>query len=68
MEVVIAGNHQQYLEYLRHSGKSSREAIYAHDEYRIRGLHGAEIVYVGQWWLSPLRDSPYLRMLEQVGA
>lgn len=65
MEIVIAGSYQEYLDYLRRSGKSPREAIYACQERHVRGRRGAKIVRVGQSWLNPLTKHPYLHVLDE---
>lgn len=65
IEIVIAGTYRQYKDYLRCSGKSSREAIYASEERQLLGRHGVKIIYVGEWWLNPAAHSDYLQILEQ---
>ncbi len=64
MIIVIAGNCEQYLAYLREHGINPRDARYASKEEDIRGLPtGTDFRLAGKYWDNPLSDDPYLNMM-----
>lgn len=65
MKFVIAGNHEQYKQYLRENQISAQEAIYLHDSYQLRGFREAEIIRTGTWWENPICDDPCLSIIEK---
>lgn len=60
MKIVIAGNYEQYLQYLKESGYTPRQARYIERPEQLRGLRETiEIVRVGTW-----RDSAMAKHLD----
>jgi hypothetical protein len=67
MKLVIAGNAEQYKDYIKSCKDIPKTAKYCWREDQIRGYtsdDNLEIVRTGEYWLNPLNDSPYLRTLE----
>lgn len=58
-KIVLAGNYDQYLTWLRENNVSHRDAIYADSEQRLRGLEFSErdIVRTGWYWKSPVSEA-----------
>ena len=63
MKIVIAGNYQQYKEYLRKTNQSPRDAKYIEFPEQLRGLRNVEIVRYGTWWESPVAGDEYLNII-----
>lgn len=56
MKVVIAGNRNDYRDWLEQTGLSSNEAIYVNSNEQLMGMELApdDVVYVGAHWLNPV--------------
>jgi len=54
VKAVIAGNYQEYLDYLRENNLSLKEARYASQSGDLLGFRETEIIRTGKWWLNPL--------------
>lgn len=65
MKIVIAGNYNQYKNYLRENNLTPQEARYVSTPDVLRGLHNVEVVKVGEWWLNPCADDDYLKIIER---
>lgn len=65
--IVIAGNRQQYEQFLSEHQFPPEEARYVYREEQLFGLHNVEIVKTGDWRENPVADSNQLRILERSG-
>ena len=65
MKLVIAGNYQQYKNYLQENKLSSQDAKYISRSEQLRGYRDVEIVRVGEWWLNPCAYDSYLQVIER---
>ncbi len=56
MKVVIAGNYQQYRNWLKQSGLTESEARFIQFNDQLYGLELSpdDVVYVGEYWKSPV--------------
>lgn len=54
MKIVIAGTHQEFLDYLRENKLSQMDARFADRLEHVQGMRGAEVVTYGRWYLNPL--------------
>jgi len=61
--IIIAGDYNQYINYLKENKLQVREYKYAWLPEHLLGIH-APIFYVGEYWLNRLTDSPELKILE----
>ncbi len=62
-EIVIAGNHREYLDYIKRH--RNHDGIYIDRANQIRGLRDVNIVYTGRYWKNPLYRHPLLLELER---
>ena len=48
--IVLAGNREQFEDYLNKNGLTDSEAIYAFEPNRILGIEASKIEVVGTFW------------------
>lgn len=68
MKIVIAGNHNQYVNYLRQNSLSPHEAHYVCRHEHLLGFQNVEVVRVGEWWLNPCAHDEYLQIISAPNA
>ena len=54
MKIVIAGNYQQYKEYLKETKQSPKDVRYISSSEQLRGLRNVKVIRYGTWWKSPV--------------
>lgn len=54
MKLVIAGNYQQFREWLRETGTNPRDARFVDRMEQVKGMRGAEIILYGEYWQNEL--------------
>jgi len=65
MKIVLAGNYQQYAEYVEERLLDPNEVRFIGSESDLEGLpDNVELVYVGTWWDNPIHTSMRLRFLK----
>ena len=67
--IVIAGNHYQYISYLRENNLGKNDAIFVNSSEQLRGLRNVTVIKYGEWWNNPIWDEPgideYLRIITE---
>lgn len=64
--VVIAGNHKQYLRFLRDEQLNPRQVRYISREEQLVGLRDVRIIFDGDYLRSPVYGCDELRRLQCV--
>ena len=56
MKLVLAGNHEQYKDFLQVNGFNLRNDYYKYISCveDIMGYHGVKVIRVGTWWENPI--------------
>ena len=65
MKIVIAGNIEQYRNFLIENNCDYRKYKYAYKKEDLCGFNNIEIIKIGEWWKNPIANLNELKISEK---